>query len=288
VALAAKLWYDRGFSMLMREGVVTLTLAQLTENLAAAFKTRENMGTYDGNLFNGMVNYFTAHGDTLNYDYLLNPDYFQLRTWVEEEQRAVIIGLSGIPALWLAVDGFSEWYQVDSSFLVKVSDPLTGSLRTFNMRKASGYSELNYEGTWHKVDIMVSMVPMEWPITRTMVGADVAGYNGWSITWTPSGLNEDSLYFFRCKGEDADYYTGYETIIMRYNCSESYTAGDYDNDTDRDISDLLVLINFITRSGPEPQGGAGRADANCDGYINVSDIVFYMNFLFGYASEPCY
>jgi hypothetical protein len=47
------------------------------------------------------------------------------------------------------------------------------------------------------------------------------------------------------------------------------------------------LIEFITRDGQEPFGGAFRSDCNCDNAVNIADIIYYMNYLYGTASPPC-
>ncbi|TET97034.1 MAG: hypothetical protein E3J26_00460, partial [Candidatus Zixiibacteriota bacterium] len=133
-AIAVKLWFDRGYEQLMKEGLDVMSIDTVAERLAEKFATRENFGTYDENLLAGLKEYSATHGNEITFDYRRNPDYFLLRGWIEEEERAVIIGLGGTPGVWLAVDGFSEWEQPDGSYLVRLSDPLTGTLMDVAMR----------------------------------------------------------------------------------------------------------------------------------------------------------
>lgn len=287
-AIAAKVWYDRGYTSVLTDNSATIDLNTLAENLAAVFDTRANAGTYDDDLYLGLKTYFAVHGNELKFAGMKNPGYFDLRRWVEEEQRSVIVGLSGTPGLWLAVDGFSGWLQNDSSYLVKVSDPRTGTIATYAMREQAGYSEINTGGNWQTVDFMISILAKTWTVSRTMFGYDLDGSNGWSFSWVPYGITEDSLYFIRSSTKDATKITGYYTSLFRYNCLTNYEKGDYNNDDAVDIVDLMYLIEFIARGGPAPVGGAGRADANCDNYINITDIVYFMNYLFGSSDEPCY
>ena len=287
-AIAVKLWFDRGYDQLMKEEFDFIPIETLAERLAERFDTRENLGTYDEDLLDGLEEYLLAKGDQISVDYQRNPDYFHLRTWVEEEERAVIIGLGGTPCVWLAVDGFSGWEQPDGSYLIRVSSPLTGTIMTVAIRANLDVSEVYFNGSWQHVDLMVSLLAYDWIVSRSLIGADMNGADGWSLSWVPTGLTEDNPYFFQASGRDAGGLYGSEVALLRYNCSQAYLPGDYDNNGHASILDLSYLIEFIALDGPAPVGGAGRADANCDNNVNVADVVYYMNFLFGSAAPPCY
>lgn len=287
-AIAVKLWFDRGYELLMREGYEFMSIDTVAERLAEKFTTRENLGTYDENLLAGLREYSSTHGNKLTFDYHRNPDYFLLRGWVEEEERVVIIGLGGTPGVWLAVDGFSEWEQPDGSYLVRLSDPLTGTLVEVAMRTNLATNQVHYNGNWQSVDLMVSLLARDWAVSRSLIGADMNGADGWSFSWTPTGLTEENAYFFPAFGHDAGGLVGSWVVLLKYNCSQTYTPGDYDGDDQANVVDLNYLMRFITLDGPAPIGGAGRADANCDNHVNVADVVYYMNYLFNTAGPPCY
>jgi hypothetical protein len=156
-------------------------------------------------------------------------------------------------------------------------------------RDRSGYSQVFFDGGWHTVDIAILVRPETWTASRIKIGADTDGSDGWSID-IPSNaeLVEDSLYFLHAVGRDqADHRDG-GSHLVRHGCSGTYLTGDYNNDGAADLSDLYLLTDFITRGGPPPVGGGARADANCDNYVNVTDIVYFMNYLFGTVDSPCY
>lgn len=287
-AIAVKLWFDRGYTYTMKEGAVFISIDTLVERLAAEFKTRENLGTYDENLLQSLRDYFLNQGNELDFDYQRNPDYFNLRTWVEDEQRGVIIGLGGTPGVWLAVDGFSGWEQPDGSHLVRVSNPLPGSLIDVPMRANFGINEVLFNGSWQQVDLMVSLLAKTWVVSRNLIGADISGADGWKFTWTPSGVAQDSLYFFRAVGHDAGELVGSFPVLLMYDCSQTFVLGDFNGSGFANVEDLTYLIKFLTVNGPAPIGGAGRADCNCDGHVNLADVVYYMNYLFERAGPPCY
>jgi hypothetical protein len=180
-----------------------------------------------------------------------------------------------------------QWNQPGGTWLVNVVNPVTGAKEQLSMRHGALGGELLYLGTWHPIDIMISLAAKSWVVTREFCGADFNGTNGWSLNWTSSLLLEDSLYFVRSSGKDATNYRATSTVLWRYNCSQIYTHGDYNNDDIVDVDDLLALIDFIAKGGTPPIGGATRADANCDHYINMSDIVYFINYLFNGSSAPC-
>ncbi len=287
-ALATYLWGGRGYDFLIKEGSTILTPLELTDRMATAFATFENNGTYDEDMYAGLDTYFRTVGNALDFDYQRNPSYFDLRIWLEEQERAVIIALSGNPGTWLAVDGFPGWTQGDGSYLIRVSNPLTGTLVDLPMCTNVGLNQVNLNGSWQNVDMMMSLQPKNYVVNRVTVGADFSGADGWSFKWAPFNLDDDSLYYFTANGYDGSGHQDATTVLLRYICQGFYVKGDYDGNQDANIADLVWLIDFLTAAGPPPVGGAGRADANCDGSVNIADIVYYMNFTFGVADVPCY
>jgi hypothetical protein len=283
--VALKIWADRGISGLVSGGN---PMEAVAETLAEYFDTRTNMGTYDEDLYLGLAKYSRLHGDNLEFDFKRNPDYYQLRAWVEDEGRVVILGLSGNPALFVTVDGFEDWNPAGNSHTVLVANPASGTIQQVSMRDNATYSEIQLNGTWQRLDIMISVLAKTWTVSHTALGVDFNGADGWSFNIPATGLVEDSLYFIRAKGQDATLFGGSYSILIRNNCSDIYAVGDYNNDGATDIGDIFVLVDLITMGGQPPVGGLERADANCDGNVDVVDVVYYMNYLFGGASPPCH
>jgi hypothetical protein len=63
-------------------------------------------------------------------------------------------------------------------------------------------------------------------------------------------------------------------------------CGDINGDTDINILDIVYLINYKYKSGPEPDNMA-MADCNgCDGGINILDIVYLINYKYKSGPEP--
>ncbi len=287
-ALATYYWGDNGYPNLIKQGSTVLTPLQLAQNLAAAFSSPDNGGTYDEDIITGLGSYFAPIGNMLDFDYMRNPGYFDMRNWLEEQERSVAIGLSGNTGTWLALDGFPGWPEPGIDPLIRVSNPLNGLIEEIPIRNYFGINQVLLNGTWHNVDLMISLLPKAYTVSRTTVGADFDPTDGWSFNWTPFNLTEDSIYYFTATGHDGSGHSDAATVLLRYNCQGFYTAGDYDGDGSSDIADLVYLIDYITAAGPPPVGGPPRADANCDGFVNIADVVYYMNFTFGLAGTPCY
>jgi len=287
-ATAFRVWNNRGYTALMENGGGAMTIEEVAEELAGLFLTRENLGSFDEAVLSGLLSYIHSHGDGFNVKYLRNPSYYDIRSWVEDAERTVILGLGGSPGLWVGLDGFLGWRQTDSTWRVTVVNPVTATLALTQWRQQVGYDEVLISGVWHKVDIMIGMIAEDWAVSRELIHADYSGADGWSFTWPAAGTVEGEISYFRTIGLDGTGYRGSDVVVASFDCSSSFVAGDYNGDRVVDISDLYALITFIAEDGAPPEGGGQRADCNCDNVINVVDIVYYMNYLFGTSSPPCH
>jgi len=64
-----------------------------------------------------------------------------------------------------------------------------------------------------------------------------------------------------------------------------YMPGDADHDMDLDVSDVIYLINYLFKGGPPPYPlVAGDVDSDCD--IDVSDVIYLINYLFKGGPAP--
>ncbi len=287
-AMGIKLWYDRGYTAPMMESGVPLPVDTLAVRLAGWFKTATYHGTYDENFYAGLTEYLRNRGNVLKAAYERNPSYFDIRDWTENREYAVMLGVSGDIGTWFVVDGFSGLAQNDGTWIVVTADPLTGSTEQMAVRNNAGINEINFNGTWHPIDIMVGIYAPDWTVSRLSIGADLNVADGITITWIPSGVVEGDPYFIYVKGSDGLGMKGASTMLLQYRCSQTYSPGDFNNDNLVDIADASYLLSFIALRGPVPAGGAGRADTNCDGYVNIADVVYFLNYLLGGASAPCY
>ncbi len=66
-----------------------------------------------------------------------------------------------------------------------------------------------------------------------------------------------------------------------------FLRGNVNGDDKVSLSDIVYLINYLFKFGPEPIPEAGIGDANCDGKVSISDIVYLINYLFKFGPPPC-
>jgi len=73
---------------------------------------------------------------------------------------------------------------------------------------------------------------------------------------------------------------GTHTIVYTYLC------GDANRDGLVNVSDVVWIKNWIFYSGPPPNP-MESGDVNCDGSVNVSDAVYIINWVFLHGNWPC-
>jgi hypothetical protein len=62
--------------------------------------------------------------------------------------------------------------------------------------------------------------------------------------------------------------------------------GDVNCDMAIGISDVVLVINYLFKGGPEPLPELLAGDANCDGEVTISDIIYLINYLFKGGPAP--
>lgn len=64
-----------------------------------------------------------------------------------------------------------------------------------------------------------------------------------------------------------------------------FKTGDVNADGIIDVGDVVYLINYLFKSGPDPIPLLA-GDATCEGFVNVGDVVFLINYLFRGGPAP--
>lgn len=67
----------------------------------------------------------------------------------------------------------------------------------------------------------------------------------------------------------------------------NYVCGDPNQDTTVNVSDVVFIINYLFKGGAEPVPYAS-GDVNLDQEITVSDVIYLINYLFKGGFEPCH
>jgi len=63
--------------------------------------------------------------------------------------------------------------------------------------------------------------------------------------------------------------------------------GDVNDDHDRDISDVVYLLQWIFSGGPAPIPAVLVGDVNCDLTTDISDCVYFIAWIFSGGPAPC-
>ena len=94
----------------------------------------------------------------------------------------------------------------------------------------------------------------------------------------------NNYYHWRVQARDsAGNESGYQGNPYRFLV---YTPGMVDGDCEVSITDVVYLINYLFRSGPEPVI-LKAADVNCDEEPSIGDAVYLINYLFKDGPPPC-
>lgn len=97
---------------------------------------------------------------------------------------------------------------------------------------------------------------------------------------------DSGIFTFTLLVEDAQAQT--DTQVLTLSVSYDTTAPcDLVYDGGLSVADIVYLVNYIFKSGPEPPLPK-CGDVNCDDEINVLDAVYLINYLFKNGPPPCY
>lgn len=109
---------------------------------------------------------------------------------------------------------------------------------------------------------------------------------GLDVLCLPDSLSDRTVYFF-VTGQisDADGYL----VPFRAHYGEltvlQSVPGDASNDSLVDVEDVVFLLNYLYKNGPEPCV-MEAADPNADCVVDLGDLVYLLNFLFKGGPSP--
>jgi hypothetical protein len=90
---------------------------------------------------------------------------------------------------------------------------------------------------------------------------------------------DEGTYYYKVRAKDQQDQTGPWSNIEDVVVLQGFLRGDADGDGKIDISDVIYLVNYLFIDGPEPVP-LEAGDANGDGGVNISDVIYLVNYLF--------
>jgi serine protease AprX len=123
-------------------------------------------------------------------------------------------------------------------------------------------------------------------LSTPLIGGAAAVILSAHPTWTPMQVREAMM----ASGNNSSwpnntYGWGIPDILAAIQYS-FYLTGDANGDGKIDVSDIIFIIDYLYQNG-RPPSPLYLGDANCDAAVNVSDIVYLINYLYQNGPEPC-
>ena len=286
-AMAIKYWFNKGYTYILREGTNVLTDAQLMNRLFVAMQIKDNLGAYDEELVSGLRSYILAHSDQLRVKTNRSPGVDDLYGWMGDEEYVVLVGISGDPGLWMTAAGSVGMVDPNGQFQFKMANPMTGAISTHSVKEDAGKLLIEIESSWCEIDLLVGVVAYDWTVSRSAIGVDAVGADGWGFNWNTQSLSQDSLYFMHATAHDMSGNSGAASVLVQVDCTANGIPGDVNHDGDVDPADIVYMTNFLYLNGPPPPGGYAASDINCDSSIDLSDVIYLFNYLFKSGPPPC-
>jgi aminopeptidase N len=162
-----------------------------------------------------------------------------------------------------------------------VTKPLEMTIVTGSLPK--GYNNVPY---YVKLEAMAGVPPYYWTLLGgdLPLGVELEGDTVGVLSGTP---NFPTTYYFtiQCVDSDTPPVVRQRNYVVEVLDSSPPLSGDANGNGVINVSDVVFLINYIFSSGPAPNPLA-VGDADCSGSINISDAVRLVNYIFSGGAAP--
>ncbi len=143
--------------------------------------------------------------------------------------------------------------------------------------------------TGHPYSTVLQAVGGLEPYHWLLIGGDLPnGITFDTTTATISGVPDfASQYFFTLTCKDSSIPQKSDTVSLSITVADpQIICGDVNGSGLINISDVVYLINYIFSGGPAPNP-IEIGDADCSGLVNISDAVYLVNYIFSGGAIPC-
>lgn len=103
-------------------------------------------------------------------------------------------------------------------------------------------------------------------------------------SFDPGDLLYFTTYYWQVVAWD-NYEASKAGPVWTFTTKPDWLYGDCNRDEKVNMSDVIYLINYLFRQGAEPNP-LQAGDTNCDGKITISDVIYLVNYLFKGGPPP--
>lgn len=138
---------------------------------------------------------------------------------------------------------------------------------------------------YEELDAIGGTPPYNWAFLGGDLpfGTSFTGGEQGIISGTPTF---PASYYFTLRVTDSAVPPDTDRVSFELIINEKINYGDCNNDGILNVVDVVYLINFVFGGGPQPTP-AVAGDANCSGAVTISDAVYLLQFLFSGGPAPC-
>jgi len=101
-------------------------------------------------------------------------------------------------------------------------------------------------------------------------------------TYDPGKMDFGATYYWQIVAKDGHS----DSTLSPVWSFTTIALGDCNRDGKVNISDVLFLVNYLFKAGPDPNPFE-IGDVNCDGQVTVDDVIYLINYLFKGGPAPC-
>jgi hypothetical protein len=122
------------------------------------------------------------------------------------------------------------------------------------------------------------VMPTSWTVDRLFAYSDTLGEEELTefYDFTINHIEGSDLFLVVVRNEP--YYNRLKL--------EFALRGDVNGDEVVELGDIVCLINYVFKGGPEPHP-LDRGDVNCNGVVDLGDVVYLINYVFRGGPPPC-
>ena len=167
-----------------------------------------------------------------------------------------------------------------------VGDACDGQLHIESYVLPDAYYNRNY---FYQFWAVGGVRPYNWQ----MIGGDVPyglTFNADTLGTVTGKPSYKATFYFTIACFDSDSPQRTDTINVSLSVVDppepNYVCGDADHSGGVNVSDVVYLVQYIFADGPAPNPTAA-GDTDCGGSIDLADAVYLINHIFGGNPNPC-